>query len=178
MAYIYPFEGQWPEIDPGAFLADNVTVVGKVKIKKGANLWPGVVVRGDDTSIVIGEGVNLQDNTIVHADPGEPLILDDYCMVGHSAIVHCKHIGSGTLIGMGAILLGNADIGEHCIIGAGTMITQNKIIPAGSMVYGTPFKIVRELRQEEIEGIHRDVLGYMGLGQDFKKMQEQHLRRE
>lgn len=172
MAYIYPFRGVWPQIDPDAYLADNVTVVGNVTIKRGANLWPGVVVRGDDNAIVIGEGVNIQDNTVVHVDPGDPLVLDDYCMVGHSAIIHCKHIGTGTLIGMGAILLANADIGEECIIGAGTMITQNKIIQPRSMIYGTPFKFVRSLRQEEIEGIQKDIRDYEALGQEYKAMQQ------
>ena len=172
MAYIYPFHGQWPDIDPGAYLADNVTVVGKVTIKKGANLWPGVVVRGDDNEIIIGKGVNIQDNTMIHVDPGDPLVLDDYCMVGHSAVIHCKHIGSGTLIGMGAILLANADIGAECIIGAGTMITQNKVIQPRSMVYGTPFRFVRSLRQEEVDAVRQDILEYEALGQEYKAMQK------
>jgi carbonic anhydrase/acetyltransferase-like protein (isoleucine patch superfamily) len=93
-------------------------------------------------------------------------------MVGHNAVIHCKHIGSGTLIGMGAVLLANADIGEECIIGAGTMITQNKVIQPRSMVYGTPFKFVRALRQEEVDAVHKDILEYEALGQEYKAMQE------
>ena len=176
MANLYPFHGHSPQIDPGAFVADTATIVGDVTIKKGANIWPGVVIRANESPIVIGEGVNIQDNTVLHTDPGSPMILDDYCMIGHKAIIHGRHIGSGTLVGMGVILMGETDIGDSCLIGAGTMITQNKVIPPRSLVYGTPFRIVRSLEEEEIKNIHEDIMGYYRLGQEYKALQDERNR--
>lgn len=172
MAHIYPFRGQWPVIDKDAFVADTATIIGNVTIKKDANIWPGAVLRGDYDKIIIGEGVNIQDNSVVHVEAGSPLIIEDYSMIGHNSIVHCSHIGSGTLIGMGSILLSHSRIGSRCLIGGGTLVTQHKVIPHGSMVYGNPFQIVRPLRQDEMDSIYHDVLEYRDLGREYKKMQE------
>ena len=162
---IYPYKGKLPKIDPTAFIADSAVIIGDVTIGKYASIWPNTVVRGDDEAITIGDYVNVQDNSTLHCDAGMPLVIGDYCLIGHNAIVNCGH-----LIGMGAILLAAADIGEESIIGAGSLVTQNKKIPARSMAFGSPAKVVRQISDEEAAGIRKDVLEYADNGQIYKEM--------
>lgn len=172
MAKIIPFGGHTPEIDPTAFIADSAVIIGYVTIKAGANIWPNVVIRGDEAHITIGENVSLQDNSTVHTDPDSPMVIGDNALIGHNAILHGKSIGKGCLVGMGAILLDGSEIGDESIIGAGTMITQHKVVPPRSMVYGNPFRVVRKLKQEEIDGVQEGIRGYCRLAAEYKKIQE------
>ena len=132
----------------GAFLAATATALGDVRLAPGANLWFNVVARGDDAAIVIGENTNIQDLSMLHAEPGEDLEIADHVTVGHGAIVHCRRIGAKTLIGMGSILLGHAVIGASCIIAAGAVVPERAVIPDFSLVMGVPGKVVRTLPPE------------------------------
>ncbi|MFO0935944.1 MAG: gamma carbonic anhydrase family protein [Gemmataceae bacterium] len=133
------------------FLAAGAVIVGDVTCAEGVNLWYGAIVRGDVAPIVLGENVNLQDGVIVHCDFGIPNVIEANVVAGHRATLHGKRIGQGTLIGMGATLLGETDIGEECIIAAGAVVPPGMVVPPRSMVMGLPGKIVRAVRPDEIE---------------------------
>ena len=133
----------------GAYIADNAVVTGDVVIGADANLWFSVVARGDDARIVIGEGTNVQDGTIIHADIGAPNVIGRRVTVGHKAMLHGCAIGDHCLIGMGSILLGGCRIGEWSIIAAGALVPENAVIPPRSVVVGLPGKVRRQITAEE-----------------------------
>jgi carbonic anhydrase/acetyltransferase-like protein (isoleucine patch superfamily) len=137
----------------GYYLADTATVVGDVRIGRESNIWFGCVVRGDDAAVVIGEGTNIQDGTIVHADVLEENRIGNHVTVGHRAILHGSSIGNHCLVGMGAILMGGCRIGELSIVAAGALVTENAVIPPRSLVVGFPGKVRRQITPEEEEDL-------------------------
>lgn len=147
--------GRTPDIAAAAFIAPNATVLGNVKLGHLSSVWYGCVVRGDINSIEIGEGTNIQDLTMVHLADDYGVKVGNYCTVGHSAIVHACEIGDECLIGMGATILDGAKIGDRCIVGANSLVTQRFVAPPGSMILGSPAKVVRALTAEEQSGIRR-----------------------
>ena len=160
MGFITSYKGTSPAISEGVFIAPTATVIGNVVLGEGASIWFGTVVRGDLQPITIGRFTNIQDNSTVHVMGDTPTVIGDYVTIGHNAIIHCKSIGNHCLIGMGSNILGYSEIGDNCIIGAGTLITQHKKIPSNSLVYGNPAKIVRSLRDDEIEALHGSAMHY------------------
>ena len=136
-----------PDLSLAAFVAPNATVIGQVEIAAGASIWYGAVVRADVERITIGGCTNVQDGAVLHGDPGNPTVLEDYVTIGHRAVVHSARIGRGSLIGIGAIVLDRVQIGEGCIIGAGSVVT--KSVPARSMAVGVPAKIMRLVSEAE-----------------------------
>lgn len=134
-----------------AMVADNATVVGDVRLGRDVGVWFGVTMRGDDSSIEIGDESNVQDNTCVHVDVNAPLRIGRGVTIGHGVIVHCVEIGDYALIGMGSIVLGGARIGEFSLIGAGALVKENAVIPPRSVVLGMPGRIVRQVTDEEME---------------------------
>lgn len=171
MAQIISFGGYTPEIDPSAYIAESAVIIGHVTIMSGANIWPHTVIRGDESHIIIGKNVSIQDNSTVHTYPALPMEIGDNTLVGHNVILHGHTIGKGCLIGMGSILMDATEIGDETIIGAGTMITKHKMIPPQSLVYGTPARIIRNLTPEEIAGIQEEVAIYRELGEQYKQIQ-------
>ncbi len=150
MALIKPYRGTLPQIAEGAFVAENATVIGDVKIAKDANIWYGAVLRGDVGYIHVGEGTNIQDLACIHTTGGvSNSEIGAWVTVGHSAVIHGAKIGDGCLIGMGSIILDNADIGAECLVAAGTVITPRTVIPPRSLVRGQPGKVVRPLEDHE-----------------------------
>ena len=143
--------GFWPppDLSKAAFIAPNATVIGNVEVHKGANIWYGAVVRGDVELIRIGAHTNVQDGAVLHGDPGQPTILEDYVTIGHRAVVHSAHIERSCLIGIGAIILNGVRVGAGSIVGAGAVV--NKDIPPGSLVVGVPGKVLKTLSAEQIE---------------------------
>ncbi len=135
------------------FIADNATVIGTVVLHNQASVWFNAVVRGDNDIITIGERTNIQDAAVLHADPGIPLTLGKNVSVGHQAMLHGCTIGDGTLVGIGAIIMNHSVIGSGCLIGAGALIPEGKAYPDGVLVVGSPGKVVRELTQEEKDGL-------------------------
>ncbi|MFM7362938.1 MAG: gamma carbonic anhydrase family protein [Cuspidothrix sp.] len=142
------FDGKSPELSQAAFVAANAVIIGSVSIAARASIWYGSVVRGDVERIEIGECTNIQDGAILHGDPGLPTILEDHVTIGHRAVVHSAHIESGSLIGIGAIILNAVRVGKGSIIGAGAVVTKN--VPPGSLVMGLPGQVVRQLSDTEI----------------------------
>jgi carbonic anhydrase/acetyltransferase-like protein (isoleucine patch superfamily) len=137
-----------PQFSQAAFVAASAVIIGSVSIAARASIWYGSVVRGDVERIEIGECTNIQDGAILHGDPGLPTILEDHVTVGHRAVVHSAYIESGSLIGIGAIILNGVRVGKGSIIGAGAVVTKN--VPPGSLVMGLPGKVVRQLSDTEI----------------------------
>jgi carbonic anhydrase/acetyltransferase-like protein (isoleucine patch superfamily) len=147
------------------FVASNAVVRGDVVLGPEANVWFGCVLRGDLATITLGPRVNIQDGTIVHTDTDAPMLLEEGVVVGHQAVLHGKRIGRDTLIGMGAKLLGGCDIGEECLVAAGTLVTEGKHIPPRSVVMGSPGKVVRVIRPEELERTREISLHYRDMAQ-------------
>ncbi len=160
---VYSLTDKKPQLPPDGeyWIAPNATVVGGVTLKPGASVWFGAVVRGDNDPIVIGANTNIQDGSVLHSDPGEPLIIGDDVTVGHLAMLHSCTIGDGTLIGIGAVVLGRAVIGKNCLIGANALITEGKVIPDGSLVMGQPGKVVRTLDDGQIAALKASAAHYV-----------------
>lgn len=167
---IFPYKDIEPELAEDVFVAPTASVVGDVTIGAGGNIWFGAVVRGDVNKVIIGAHSNIQDNATVHTMGDAPTVLGDHVTVGHNAVIHCSKIGNNTLIGMGAVLMGYTEIGENCIIGANSFLQQHKKIPANSLVYGNPAKLVRALREDEIEALQASADNYYELGQVYAKI--------
>jgi carbonic anhydrase/acetyltransferase-like protein (isoleucine patch superfamily) len=142
-----------PTLGRGVYLAKTAVVLGDVTLGDFASVWYGAVLRGDINRIVIGEGSNIQDNAVVHLADDFPALIGRYVTVGHSAIVHACTIGDESLIGMGATILDGAVIGRQCIVGANALVTQNMQIPDGSLVLGSPAKVVKALTAEQRAGL-------------------------
>ncbi len=142
---IYELDGVRPQIDPTAWVAPTAVLIGNVIIGPRANIWFGAVLRGDNEPIVVGEGSNIQENSVLHTDMGFPLTIGANCTIGHKAMLHGCTIEDGSLIGMGATLLNGAKIGAGSLVGACALVTEGKEIPPGSLVMGAPAKVVREL---------------------------------
>ena len=148
------------------YIAEGAVVKGRVSIGEDSGVWYNATVRGDLEPIVIGAGSNVQDNAVVHVDPGFPVVIGDRVTIGHGAIIHGCTIGDDCLIGMGAIILNGAVIGKGSIVGAGALVTQNVQIPEDSMVYGSPAKVVRQVRPQELEASRKNAREYVQLAQE------------
>jgi carbonic anhydrase/acetyltransferase-like protein (isoleucine patch superfamily) len=149
------------------YVAGSAVVTGEVIIGSRANIWFGVIIRGDVARITLGNGVNLQDGVIVHTDSGAPQQIQDGVVVGHRAILHGSQIGKDTLIGMGATLLSGSDIGDECLIAAGTLVPEGRHIPARSVVMGTPGKVIRPVTDDELERTRRIGAHYLELARKY-----------
>lgn len=165
---IYQLDELTPQIDDSAWVADNAQVMGEVRMGPHSSVWFSSVVRGDTATISIGEGTNIQDGSVLHADVGVPLTIGKHVTVGHMVQLHGCTIGDESLIGIGSIVLNHAKIGKNCLVGAGSLVTEGKAFPDGSMIMGSPAKVVRQLTPEQIEGLRRSAQGYMKNAQRFK----------
>ncbi len=154
-------------VKKNVFVAENATVLGQVELNQNVSIWYGAVVRGDNDSIVIGAFTNIQDNCIIHVDEGVPVKIGEQCVVGHRAILHGCTVGNTCLIGMGAIIMNNAVIGDNCVIGANALVTENTVIPPGSLVLGSPGKVVRQVNPNQIERIKKGALHYAEEAQKY-----------
>lgn len=153
-----------PRVGRDVYIASTAYVAGDLVIGDGSTIMHHVVVRADIAPIRIGARVNLQDGTIVHTAFGVPLDIADDVGVGHRAVVHCRRVGSRTLIGTGAIVLDDCDIGSRCLIAAGTLLTPRTVIPDGSVVMGIPGKVVREVGERDLAIIDHVISSYVRLG--------------
>lgn len=166
---ILSYRGVKPQFDETVYVAPGVFVIGDVSIGACANIWYNTVLRGDIQPIKIGKYTNIQDNSTVHVMYDHPAIIGDYVTVGHGAIIHGCNVGNNCLIGMGAIILGYAEIGDNCIIAAGSLIPERKKIPPNSLVMGSPGKVVRTLTEEEIQGIRESALKYHEVAKKYQE---------
>jgi carbonic anhydrase/acetyltransferase-like protein (isoleucine patch superfamily) len=166
----YELDGVRPQLpaDGDYFIADSAEVIGNVRLQKGASIWFGSVIRGDNELIDIGEGSSVQDNCTFHTDPGFPVTLGKNCSVGHNAIVHGCTVGDGALIGMGAIVMNGAKIGRESVVGAGALVPEGKEFPERSLIVGAPARVVRTLTEEQVQILTRAAPHYVKNGVRFK----------
>ena len=156
--------GKTPRDEGAAFVADTAVVVGDVTLKPGCTVWYGAVIRGDEGPIVIGENANVQDNAVLHCDPGHHVTLGRNVTVGHGAIVHGAEVGEGSLIGMHATLLNGCKVGRGCIIGAGALVPEGKEIPDGTVAVGVPARVVKDASKAQADAAAANALSYARLG--------------
>jgi carbonic anhydrase/acetyltransferase-like protein (isoleucine patch superfamily) len=159
---LYAVEGTSPELAPDfGWIAPDAVLVGRVRLKRHASIWWGAVLRGDNDWIEVGENSNVQDLTMIHADPGQPAIIGDCVTIGHRVILHSATVGDFSLVGMGAVLLNGATVGRHCLVGAGALITEGKRFEDGTLILGSPARAARALTAREIEGLKRSAEIYV-----------------
>lgn len=165
---LYTLDGRTPKIDEDSWVAPDANLIGGVILEVGASVWFGATLRGDNEDITVGRGSNIQENCVLHTDMGFPLFIGEGCTIGHKAMLHGCILGENTLVGMGAIILNGAKIGKNCLIGAGALITEGKEIPDGSLVMGSPGKVVRELDVKAILGLQKSALHYQENARRFR----------
>lgn len=158
---LYELDGVAPQMAETSWVADSAQVMGNVHLAEGSSVWFGAVLRGDTETITIGKESNVQDGSVMHADHGYPLVVGERVTIGHQVMLHGCTIGDETLIGIGATVLNGAKIGKHCLVGARSLVTEGKEFPDGSMIMGSPAKVVRQLTPEQIEGLRRSAAHYV-----------------
>lgn len=166
---IYALDGIAPEIDETAWVAPDANLIGKVRLLAESSVWFGTTIRGDNEMIEVGLGSNVQENCVLHTDMGFPLTIGAHCTIGHKAMLHGCTVGDGSLIGMGAVVLNGARIGKGCLIGAGALVTEGKDIPDGSLVMGSPGKVVRVLDAEAQAKLLLSAKGYRLNAERFRR---------
>ena len=164
---IYALDGIAPQIDPSAWVAADANLIGRVVLAAQASVWFGATLRGDNEEIMLGEGSNIQEACVLHTDMGYPLVIGANCTIGHRATLHGCTIGDGSLIGMGATILNGAKIGKGCLIGACALITEGKEIPDGSLVMGSPGKVIRTLDADAQRKLLMSAQGYKANARRF-----------
>lgn len=165
---VYPYKNKIPQIAESVYLAENTIITGDVTIDAESTIWFNSVIRGDVAPTIIGKKVNIQDNSILHQSPNNPLIIEDEVTIGHQVILHSCKVRKGALIGMGSIILDKAEIGEGAFIGAGSLVPQGKVIPPNTLAFGRPAKVIRELTEEDKHDMERIVTEYAEKGQYYK----------
>ena len=160
---IYQLDDLTPLIDPTAWVADNAQVLGRVSLAEHSSVWFGVVIRGDTDSITIGRGSNIQDNSVLHADHGMPLVIGEHVTVGHQVMLH------GCTIGDNSLVLNGAKIGKNCLVGAGALVTEGKEFADGSLILGSPAKAVKPLSEAQISALKLSAQHYMLNAERYKK---------
>ena len=165
---IYQLGDDIPNIPDSAYFAAEATIIGKVTLGENVSVWPGVVMRGDNDSITIGNGSNVQDNAVLHTDPGFPLLVGENVTIGHQAVLHGCTIGDGSLIGIQAVVMNGAIIGKTCLVGAGALVAEGKTYGERKLILGSPAKVIRELTDEDIEKMRRAAAGYIRRKEIYK----------
>jgi carbonic anhydrase/acetyltransferase-like protein (isoleucine patch superfamily) len=166
----YSFNGKQPIIEDTAYIAEGVQLIGDVRVGKEATIWFNTVIRGDNDLIQIGDRTNIQDGSVLHVNKSMPLIIEEDVTVGHNVIVHACTVRKGALLGMGSIILDQAEVGEYALVGAGTVVPPGKKVPPRTLVVGNPMKIVRVLSDEEIENMNiRTCLSYVNKGKEYRE---------
>lgn len=167
---LYVLNGISPELadSESIYIAPGAMIIGKVKLGRDVSFWPHAVARGDTEPIIIGDGSNIQEHTMLHTDPGFPLTIGKDCTVGHRAILHGCTIGNNSLIGMGAIVLNGAVVGNNCLVGAGALITERKHFPDNSLIVGSPARVLRTLDEESISKLTASARHYAANGRVFR----------
>ena len=165
---IYTLDSRTPKIDADSWVADNATVIGTVTLHKDASVWFNCVLRGDVDDIVVGEGSNVQDGSVLHTDVGIKLTIGKNCTIGRLAMLHGCTIGDNTLIGIKSLVMNRAKVGNNCIVGANSLITEGKTFPDNSLIMGAPAKVVRELTPQEIQMVTLSAKHYVANAKNFK----------
>ncbi|MEJ2800927.1 gamma carbonic anhydrase family protein [Comamonadaceae bacterium PP-2] len=164
---IYELDGMAPELGEQAWVADSAQVIGDVRLAADSSVWFGAVLRGDTATITVGEGSNIQDLSVLHADHGVPLTVGRGVTVGHQAMLHGCTIGDNCLIGIQAVVLNHARIGRNCLVGAGSVVTEGKEFPDNSLILGSPARVVRTLDEAAIEKLRASARHYVDNARRF-----------
>ncbi len=166
---LYQLDEISPRLAPTAWVADSAQVIGNVSMAEGASVWFACVLRGDGELLSIGRNCNVQDGSVVHADPGFPVTLGANVSIGHQVMLHGCTVGEGSLIGIQSVVLNGARIGRNCLVGAGSLVTEGKEFPDGSMIIGRPARVLRPLTPAEIEGLARVATHYVDNARRFRQ---------
>ncbi len=166
---IYQFEDKQPVIGEDCFIAPNAAVIGDVVLGDRVSIWFSVTVRGDVNGIVIGEGTNIQDNSVIHVARTHSAFIDKNVTVGHKVMLHGCSIGEGTLIGMNAVVLNGAVVGKGCVIGSNALLTEGMEVPDGAMVLGSPGKVVKQLDEQVREKLMEGAVGYSQMAASYRR---------
>ena len=161
---LLPFGGKVPRDEGAVFVAPNATVLGDVVLGPGSSVWYGAVLRGDDGTLTLGENTNVQDNAVLHCDPGGAVTLRKNVTVGHCALLHGCTVGDGSLIGMHATLLNHCVVGKNCIIGAGALVPEGMVIPDNSVAVGVPARVIKQVSAAQIEANLHNAVHYVEHG--------------
>jgi len=164
---VYRLGEHTPELGAGVWVAESAQVIGRVTLEDEVSIWFNAVLRGDSDHLTIGAGSNIQDGSVLHADAGMPLTLGRNVTVGHQAMLHGCTVGDNALIGIGAVVLNGARIGANCLVGAGSLVTEGKAFPDGSLIMGSPAKVVRELTPQQIQGLAMSAAHYVRNGRRY-----------
>ena len=165
---LYALDGIAPDIAEDTWIAPDANLIGRIVVEAAASVWFCSTLRGDNETITVGAGTNIQENCVLHTDMGYPLVIGANCTIGHKAMLHGCVIGDGSLIGMGATVLNGAKIGRGCLIGAGALVTEGKEIPDGSLVMGAPGRVVRQLDEAAQAKLLKSAEGYRANMARFK----------
>ena len=161
---ILSFGGKTPRDEGAVFVAANATVLGDVTLGKGTNIWYGAVLRGDEGTLVLGENCNVQDNAVLHCDPGGQVLLGKNVTVGHCALAHGCTVGENSLIGMHATLLNHSAVVKNCIIGAGALVPEGMVIPDNSVAVGVPARVIKTIRDDQLAHNIENAEAYVEMG--------------
>ena len=164
---LYQLDDHRPQLAAGAWVADTAQVIGHVELAEDASVWFGAILRGDTELLRIGKGSNVQDGSVLHADLGFPVSIGANVTIGHQVMLHGCTVGDGSLIGIQAVVLNGARIGKHCLVGAGALVTEGKEFPDGSMIIGSPARVVKQLTPEQIAGLQRSAEHYVANAKRF-----------
>lgn len=166
---IFEFDGKKPVVDEKTYISENASLVGDVTVMRGASVWFSAVVRGDNAPVAIGECSNVQDNATVHAGTGYPVVIGKKVTIGHNAIVHGCTVGDNVIVGMGAVIMNGAHVGSNSIIGAGALVREHMDIPEGSVVVGSPARVIKEVTDAQREIIEKNAQQYINLAGIYGK---------
>lgn len=158
---LYQLGDRQPQLADSVWLADSAHIIGDVRLAADVSIWFNAVLRGDNEPIVLGDGSNVQDGCVLHTDPGAPLTVGKWVTVGHKAILHGCTVGDESLVGMGAVVLNHAVIGRYCLVGAGALVTEGKTFPDGSLIVGSPARVVRQLAPEQMAALRHSAQKYI-----------------
>ena len=166
---LYELEGKQPQIGNRCYVAPNAVLIGDVEMHDGSSVWFGATIRADNDKIIIGQNSNVQDGSVLHSDPGIPLHIHNNVTIGHKVMLHGCTIGEGTLVGINAVILNGANIGKRCLIGANALVTEGMDVPDGSMVLGSPGKIVKQLDEETQQFLFDSAQHYVDNAERFNR---------
>jgi carbonic anhydrase/acetyltransferase-like protein (isoleucine patch superfamily) len=161
-----------PAVPASTYVAPNASLIGKVTLGEQASVWFGAVLRADNEPITLGTGSNVQENAVLHTDPGFPLVVGDRVTIGHQAMLHGCTVGDGSLVGVQAVVLNGAVIGKQCLVGAGAIVTERKIFPDRSLILGAPAKLVRALTDEDVARLEEGAEDYVRKGALYRNQLE------
>lgn len=166
---LFQFEDRMPDVHDSAYVAESAEVIGAVTLAEGSSVWSNVTIRGDNERITIGRDSNVQEGSVLHTDPGCPLVVGEGVTVGHQAMLHGCSVGDGSLIGIQAVVLNRARIGRNCLVAAGAVVTEGKEFPDGSLIVGSPAVVKRALDEAQIARMHLGARTYVERAQRFKR---------